>query len=403
MIKFTYVAKDLNGKKVKGTFIAEDESFVRESLAKNDLLVTSIKKMSNKSPSAFFTVSGKVSTKELTSFCKQFSILISSGISIIESLQALREQSYSNLLKNTLSKVIDDLHEGLMLSASMKKYPKVFPDFFSSMVYVGEASGKLDKVLVSVANYYTRQQKNKHKLRSALAYPIVLSLLMIAVLVVMLNFVIPTFITTFMQMEVEMPALTLALFNLSNFFRSNWQYVALCVLMVIGIIYLLSKTEKGKLFMHKLKVKIPIAKRINMALFTSRFVECLGLLLSSGLDIVSALDSVKNVIGNKYLEAQFEKVVIDVKKGIPLSTAIEIEMDLSPVVTQMIAVGEKTGSTDKLLLQTNDYFDQEVESALGLISTTIQPILLAVLGGFIALMFIAIYTPILSMITSLNT
>ena len=328
--------------------------------------------------------------------------MISAGISIVESLQALKQQSYSNLLRNTLTKVIDDLHEGLMLSDSMKKYPKVFPEFFSSMVYVGETSGRLDKILVSVANYYTRQQKNRHKLRSALAYPAVLTIMMIAVLVVMLHFVIPTFISSFMSMEIEMPGLTLALFNLSNFFRGNWQYIALGVIIVVGAIYLLSKTQKGRLFFDKLKVKIPIARRINMAMFTSRFVECLGLLLSSGLDIVSSLESVKNIVGNKYLETQFEKVILDVKKGISLSTAIEIEMDLSPVVTQMIAVGEKTGSTDKLLLQTNDYFDQEVESALALISTTIQPILLAVLGGFIALMFIAIYTPILSMITSLN-
>ncbi len=402
MKKFVYVAKDLEGKKVSGTYIADSEEYVRQNLAKQDLFIVSIKAMSNSAPSTFFTLTGKVGVKELTSFSKQFSILISSGISIVESLTILKEQSYSSLLKKTLEKVIDDLYAGLMLSESMKKYPKVFPHFFTSMVYVGETSGNLDKVLVSVANYYTRDQKNRHKLRSALAYPIVISFLMIAVFVVMLHFVIPTFVSSFAKMDIELPAMTVFLFNLSKFMQSYWQIIVLSILAIVGLAYIYGKTEKGRLQLDKLKTTLPIFSRINMALFTSQFVECLGLLLSSGLDIVSSLNSIRNIIKNKHLQKQFDRVILDVKKGIPLSTAITLEMKLSTVVTQMIAVGEKTGSTDKLLLQTNEYFDQEVESALGLISSTIQPILLSVLGGFIALMFIAIYTPILSMITSLK-
>lgn len=402
MKKFVYVAKDLEGKKVSGTYIADSEEYVRQNLAKQDLFIVSIKAMSNSAPSTFFTLTGKVGVKELTSFSKQFSILISSGISIVESLTILKEQSYSSLLKKTLEKVIDDLYAGLMLSESMKKYPKVFPHFFTSMVYVGETSGNLDKVLVSVANYYTRDQKNRHKLRSALAYPIVISFLMIAVFVVMLHFVVPTFVSSFSKMDIELPAMTVFLFELSKFMQSYWQIIVLSILAIVGLAYIYGKTEKGRLQLDKLKTTLPIFSRINMALFTSQFVECLGLLLSSGLDIVSSLNSIRNIIKNKHLQKQFDRVILDVKKGIPLSTAITLEMKLSTVVTQMIAVGEKTGSTDKLLLQTNEYFDQEVESALGLISSTIQPILLSVLGGFIAIMFIAIYTPILSMITSLK-
>lgn len=402
MNKYNYVAKGLDGKKVKGTFIAEDENFVRENLAKSDLFLVSIKKLSNNAPSAFFSISGKVGIKELNSFCKQFSILISSGISIIDGINTLKEQQYSQFFKKTLAKVVDDLYAGLMLSESMKKYPKVFPKFFVSMIYVGESSGTLDKVLISVANYYEREQKNRRKLHSALAYPIVLFAMMIIVLVVMLHFVIPTFIKSFTEMGIEMPALTMTLFNLSVFVREYWKLLLLGVIIVCFLIYLLAKTEKGRYFFDLCKVKLPIMKRINVAVFTSQFMQSLGLLLNSGLDIVSSLESIKNTINNKYIEKQFDRVILDVKKGIPLSTAIELEMKLSVVVTQMIAVGEKTGSTDKMLLQTNDYFDQDVENALSVINQVLQPILLAILGGFIALMFVAIYTPILSMITSLD-
>lgn len=402
MNKYSYVARTLEGKKVKGTFIAEDETFVRESLAKSNLFLISIKKSSNSAQASFFSLRSKVGINELTSFCKQFSVLISSGISIIDSINTLKEQPYSGLLKRTLNKVLDDLYEGLMLSESMKKYPKVFPKFFVSMIYVGETSGKLSDVLISVANYYTRERKNKSKLRSALSYPIVLVVMMIAVLVVMLNFVIPSFISSFQQMNIEMPALTMFLFNMSIFFRENWQYVGLGILIIVFTIFLISRTKKGRYFFDMCKVTLPVFKKINMAVFTSQFVQSLGLLLSSGLDIVSALEAISNIIHNKYLEKQFARVILDVKKGIPLSNAIEIEMKMSTVVTEMIAVGEKTGKTDKMLLQTNDYFDQEVEKALNLITTTIQPILLAVLGIFIAILFIAIYAPILSMITSIQ-
>lgn len=402
MKKYLYVAKGLDGKKVKGTFIAEDENYVKETLTKSNLFVLKIKQSSNNAPSAFFSVSGKVGINELTSFCKQFSVLISSGVSIIDSIKALKEQPYSKLLKDTLEKVIEDLCAGLMLSESMKKYPKVFPNFFASMIYVGETSGRLKEVLISVANYYSRNQKNKNKLKSALAYPIVLFIMMIGVMIAMLHFVIPTFISSLSAMEIELPALTVFLFNMSNFVRANWQYLALLLIVIIGIIYLSTKTKKGKYFFDMLKVKLPLFRKINMAIFTSQFVQSLGLLLGSGLDIVTALESIDNIISNTYIKKQFQKVIIDVKKGVSLSNAIEIEMELSSVVYQMIAVGEKTGKTDKMLLQTTEYFDGEVEKSLGLINSILQPILLVILGGFIALMFIAIYTPILSMITTLN-
>ena len=301
MNKFVYVAKNLEGKKIKGTYIAEDESYVRESLAKNNLFIVSIKKISNKAPSAFFSVSGKVGINELTSFCKQFSVLIASGISIIDSVNTLKNQPYSNLLKKTLEKVEDDLYEGMMLSESMKKYPKVFPQFFASMIYVGETSGKLSEVLISVANYYTRERKNKNKLRSALAYPIVLFVMMIAVMVVMLHFVIPSFISSFSAMDIEMPGLTMFLFNMSLFFRSNWQYIGLTIVIIIALIYMYSKTKRGRTFLDKCKVTLPVFKKINMAIFTSQFVQSLGLFLSSGLDIVTALESINNTINNKYL------------------------------------------------------------------------------------------------------
>lgn len=402
MKKFLYTAKNLNGKKVKGTYIAENEEIVKQSLAVDNLFLIKCKQVSNKASSPFFSLTGKVSVTELSNFCKQFSIMISSGISIIDSINILKKQNYSTMLKTTLEKINDHLNAGDLLSDAMSKYPKVFPKFFTSMIYIGETSGRLDRVLIEMASYYSRSQLNQKKIKSALAYPITLVVLMVAVLVVIFNFVIPTFIESFTRMDIEMPAITIALFNFSVFFQSNWQYIALAFIIIVAIIYLVGKTKKGKYFFDMLKVKLPIFKTINIAVFTSKLTQSLALLLSSGMDIVSSLQSMNKIVDNTYLQKQFQNVIKDVVKGVNLSTALETEMKLSPILIQMVSVGEKTGKLDQILLSSYDYFDQQVANALNLISTIIQPVLLITLGSLIAVIFVAIYSPILSMVTTLK-
>ena len=402
MKKFSYIAKDSNGKKMKGLYMAESEAQLRENLAKSNLFVVSVKQLSTKAASSFFSITGKVSVVELSNFCKQFSTMVSAGISIIDSINILKEQSYSQMFKKTLNKIADDLTTGTMLSEAMKKHKKVFPDFFCSMVYIGETSGGLDQVLVGLSNYYIRTTANKKKVIASMTYPITITVIMIAVVAVLMHFVIPTFISTFMQMDIEMPALTMAMFNISQFFQKNWKYLILGAILIGVLIYLSSKTQKGRYFIDKMKVTIPGIKRINIALFTSKLCQSLGLLLSSGLDVLSALQSISNIINNKYLEKQYAQVINDVKKGMSLSGALELEMKLSPVLTQMIFVGEKTGKVDSILMQTYTFFDMEVENAINALTSAIQPTVLAILGGVIAVMFMAMYMPILSMITSIK-
>ena len=402
MKKFKYTARDLQGKKIKGTFIAENANAMKENLAKNDLYLTSYRQVSNKKPNAFFSVTGKVSTNELCNFCKQFSIMITSGIPVIDSITVLKEQSYSSLLKKTLSKLVEDLSSGLLLSQAMKKYPKVFPNFFTSMIYVGETSGKLDNVLLSVSEYYERRQKTAKKIKSALSYPLVLVCLLVAVLSVMFIFVIPTFIDTFNQLEVDMPGLTMALFNISIFAKTYWKEMVLLVTVLFLIIYFVGKTKKGRFFFDFLKVHIPIFKNITMSNFVSKFTQSLGLLLSSGLDMVSSLDSIEKIIDNKYLEKKFMVIRQDVEKGMPLSQSLDINLKVSQILIQMIVIGEKTGTLDNIMLKTYDYFDQQVDAALSSLVSLIQPVILVILGGSIAAVFAAIYMPILSMITSLS-
>ncbi len=402
MKKFKYTATDKEGKVIHGNFVAESEAEMKEMLLKSGYYVTSVRSVSSTDLSAFFTLSGSVKVKHLSQFCNQFSVMILSGIPIVESISLLKTQTSSGLLKKTLGKVEEDMQQGLLLSESLKKYPKVFPPFFSSMVFVGENSGCLDKVLVVVAQYFENEEKVKKKVKGALAYPAMLFVMTIAVVIVMMVFIIPTFMDSFSRMNVEMPAITIALFNMSTFFR-EYGLIVLGFGVALGIIlYLLRFLPSAKLFYDRLKVTLPVFRRVNMARFTSRFARSLGLLLDNGADTLSALENLRKTIDNRYLLMQFDKVINNVKMGMSLSKALSSEMKLSPILMQMIAVGEKTGDMASVLLKTAPYFDADVENALSAMTGLLQPTVLIILGLVIAVLFIAMYSPILSMITSMG-
>ena len=402
MKKFKYVATDKDGKTIKGNFVAENETEMKEMLLKAGYFVTSFRQVSTSDLSAFFSLSGKVKVNELSQFCNQFSIMIAAGISIEESIEVASQQSFSHLLKTTLNKVLEDLRQGVLLSDAMAKHPKVFPPFFSSMVFVGESAGCLDRVLVNVAEYYQLEERTKKKVRGALAYPAILLAMLIGVVVVMMAFVIPQFVGAFATMDIEMPALTMAIFNMSNFFKENILFILAFLFAFIVVMWALNFLPSVKELYDTLKIKLPIFHRINMAIFTSRFCRSLGLLLASGSDSLSALENLKKTITNRYLSKQFDKVVANVQMGMSLSSALSSEMGLSPVLIQMIIVGERTGDLAPILNRTAPYFDAQAEASLNLITTIVQPTIMLLLGASVAVLFIAIYSPILQMITELQ-
>lgn len=401
MKKFKYTATDKNGKKIKGNFVAESETEMKEMLLNSGYYVTSVRQVSSLELSAF-SLGGKVRTSELSQFCNQFSVMITAGISIVDAIEVSITQSYTPLLKRTLKKIQEDLKQGLLLSDAMAKHPKVFPPFFSSMVFIGESGGCLDTVLLTVAEYYELEEKTKKKVIGSLAYPFILLLMLVAVLIVMFVFVIPTFISSFATMDVNMPWITMTIFDISNFMVANWLYIIAIAAAVIVAFWALHFVPSVKMFYHMLLVKLPIAKRISMSVFTSRFCRALGLLLASGADSMEALIALKKIITNVYLAKQFDRVIDNVRMGAALSAAISSEMQMSPILIQMIIVGEKTGELDEVLKKTAPYFDRQTEAALNLITTIVQPAVMLLLGGVVGVLFLSIYSPILEMVKNVK-
>ena len=402
MPTYKYVAVNLQKKKYKGIFIAEDEKDLAAQLTKQNLYLVSASVYKGGTPSAFFTLgTGKIKLSELTVFCRQFAIMISTGIPLLGCIDSLKHQPYSAYFKSILQVISEDIKGGAMLSESLDKHKKVFPKFFCSMVHVGEASGKLDSVFLSLADYYESDTAIKRKVKSALAYPSMLAAMTIGIVVLMLVFVVPTFRNSLSTLNVEITGLTKAVYDISDFMLNNWRLIILAVILVFGGIYLFSRTAKGKRVIDILKIKAPIIGRIQTNLITARFARAFSILLSSGMDLATALDTVSIILGNSYVEERFKEAADDVREGITLTNAFQKQNLFPQMMLQMLSVGEQTASLEEVLSRSCDFFDEQVESSLNSLAAKIQPTMLLIMGLVVGTLFLAVYSPMLSIMNTL--
>ena len=404
MLKYKYTAVNLQKQKIKGTFIANDENDLAAQLAKQGLFLISAKAYKSDTPSAFFTlaVGNPVSLSELSTFCRQFSIMQNTGILILDCLEILRNQRYSLYFRNLLQIIYEDVKSGLLLSDALDKHKKVFPHFFRSMVRVGEVSGKMEFVFASLADYYESDRALKGKVKAALSYPLMLLAMTVGIVVLMMLLVVPTFRKAMMQMDVEITGLTKVVYDLSDFFLAYGGILITGILIVGLIIFLISRTKSGAYFFDKLKVHLPIVRTIQRNLLTARLARALGVLLSSGMDLDAALDAAEVIIGNRYMKEKFHEAAESVRRGVPLTDALETCKLFPPMMIQMITIGERTGTLDEVLMRSCTFFDSQVEHWLNSMASKIQPIMLILMGGIIGALFIAVYSPMLSIMNNLR-
>ena len=404
MPKYKYTAVNLQKQKIKGIFIANDENDLAAQLAKQGLFLISCKAYNRETPSAFFTLSvgNLVSLNELTSFCRQFSIMLNSGIRILDCIDILRNQRYSAYFKKILHVVYEDVKSGMLMSDALGKHPKVFPHFFRSMIRVGEMSGKMELVLSSVADYYESDKAIKAKVRGALSYPIMLMAMTVAVVILMMLVVVPTFRDSMAQMEVEITGLTKTVYAISDFLLANWLTMLAGIIIIGLIVFLFGRTEFGALFFDRMIMYVPMVRTVQRNLFTARFARAFGLLLSSGMDLNAAMDSVEIIISNRYIKQKFHKAAESVCQGMSITAAFETYKLFPQMMIQMVAIGEKTGTLDEVLMRSCVFFDNQVETSLNSLAAKIQPIMLLLMGGIIGTLFIAVYSPMLTIMQNLN-
>lgn len=397
MQKYKYTAANLQNKKIKGTFIAKDEKDLAEQLAKQSLYLISAKIYSGNTPSAFFTLgTGKVPLSELTTFCRQFAIMLTTHIPLLECLDILKNQPFSGYFRKILDVIYDDVKSGLVLSEALKKHAKVFPDFFRSMVYVGEMSGRLELVFNSLADYYERDSAMRQKLRGAMAYPIMLILMTVGIAILMLTLVIPKFKEALADMDVPIEGITKVVYDISDFVTEWWQLLLSCVMILGIIIFLFLRTEKGKYTLDVLLFKLPLVRTIQINTVTARFASAFALLLSSGMDLTGAMEAAEVVITNRYMKKRFHLATDYVRHGMTLTNAFESINIFPSMMIKMITIGEKTNSLDDVLTRSCSFFNAQLEESFNSFSSKIQPIMIVIMGVVVGTMFIAVYSPILS-------
>ena len=398
---YKYLAVNAQKQRVKGKYIAENEQELATALAANNLYLVSAAVHHERPASSFSLGTGKAGLADLSSFCRQFAIMVTAGITLVECLECLKKQNYTATFKNVLQTIYEDVKGGAMLSEAIDKHKRVFPSFFRSMVFVGEASGRLDTVFVALADYYESDAAIRRKAKSALAYPMMLMGMTVAIAILMMTFVIPTFKETMGEMEVAVEGFTKTVYDTSDFIVANWKILLIAVIFVVVAVGIFMQTKPGKYAFDVFKIRCPYIGRVTTDLITARFSRAFSILLASGMDLATALDTVAGILGNRYLQKRFERAVQMVRQGTALTDAMRYYKIFPEMMLQMIAVGERTASLDEVLARSCSYFDQRVEASLNSVTAKIQPVMLLIMGGVIGSLFLAVYSPMLSIMNGL--
>jgi type IV pilus assembly protein PilC len=392
---YAYRVRTREGRVLEGKMEADGEAAVANRLRSQGMIPIQISreaKVSMKMELRIFKE--KVKLKDLAIFARQFATMINSGLSLLRALSILAEQTENKTLASATEELRDDVQKGSSLSAAMSKHPKIFSTLFVSMVRAGETGGQLDTVLTRLADGFEKDYKLRQKVKAAMTYPVVVGAIAMLIVVIMLLFIVPTFAEMFTSLGGVLPLPTRILLTISE--QAKWIVPAVIVLSIAGFITykrLRQGNAEARLRFDSIKLKIPVFGDLFKKVALSRFTRTLALLLRSGVPILQALDIVGETTGNEVLTRAAQDVRESVRSGESMAGPLTKHEVFPPMVVQMIAVGEDTGALDSMLDKIADFYDQEVESTTESLTALIEPIMIAVLGGIVGSMIIALYMP----------
>ena len=392
---YAYRVRNKDGRFLEGKMEADGEGAVAARLRKQGMIPVEITREAKVNLKTEIRIlPQKVKLKDLAVFSRQFATMINSGLSLLRALNILAEQTENPLLATTTGSLRDDVERGSSLSAAMSKHPKVFNELFVSMVRAGETGGQLDTILTRVADSLEADYKLRQTVKSAMTYPVIVAGIAFILVTIMLLFVVPTFAKMFEDLGGDLPLPTKILVIASE--KAKF-LVPLTVIAFIGamISYKKGRRESAsfRLKADALKLRIPIFGELFKKVSLSRFSRTLGLLLRAGVPVLQALDIVGGATGNEVLTKAAMAVKESIKSGEAMSRPLHEHDIFPPMVVQMINVGEDTGALDAMLDKISDFYDQEVESMTESLTALIEPIMIAVLGGIVGSMIIALYMP----------
>ena len=385
---FEWEGKDRNGKMVRGETRAMGENQVQASLRRQGILPTKIKKK---------RLSGgkKITPKDLAIFTRQLSTMMKAGVPLLQAFDIVGRGNANASVAKLLNDIRTDVETGTSLNAAFRKYPLYFNNLYCNLVEAGEAAGILDQLLDRLAVYMEKTEAIKSKIKSALMYPMSVIVVAFVVVAVIMIFVIPAFKETFTSFGADLPAPTLFVMAISEFFVAYWWLI---FSSIGGTIYFLlqawKRSEKVQMFMDRLMLKMPIFGVLVEKSVIARWTRTLATMFAAGVPLVEALDSVGGASGNHVFQVATEKIQREVSTGTSLTTAM-INANVFPsMVLQMCAIGEESGSIDHMLSKAADFYEAEVDDMVAGLSSLMEPIIIVFLGGLIGGIVVSMYLPI---------
>jgi type IV pilus assembly protein PilC len=395
---YQYKVRDKSGNLVTGTLVADNERLVLERLREMGYTPLEVGKEKKGLNFEINLRPGKVKLKEIAVFSRQFATMVNSGLPILRALTILAEQTSNAELAKVLVVVRNDVEQGASLSSAMAKHPKVFNELYIAMVKSGETGGMLDDVMLRLASLLEREVHLRQKIKSAMTYPVAVVALVVLIMAAMLLFVVPQFKSIYTQLGGTLPLPTRVLLAMSDAVKKYW-YVFLIGAFAFSFLFKrYKKTEAGRATIDAFKLKVPVFGPLFHKTALSRFSSTAGMLLRSGVPILQALDIVADTVNNRVMSKAVVDVQASVREGESIAKPLSKHSVFPPMVVQMLAVGEETGQIDTMLDKVATFYDNEVEASVDALTSLIEPLLIAIIGGAVGAAVIALYMPMFNII-----
>lgn len=385
---FRYTAKNIEGKVVRGTMEAVDYDSLYTQLLSQGLY------LQNASRQGGAAKKRMIKPQELSELCRQLSTLLAAGVSLVRALTIIsQDEGLNGNLRRIYGNVLAEVRKGASLSAALEAQG-VFPSLMLGMIRAGEGSGKLDQVAERLATHYEKAHQMNQQVKSALMYPMILAILAVAVVIVIVTFVLPQFSDLFSTMD-ELPGVTLMLMAFSDFMVHKWYLMVLYVAVFVAILRTILRIPDARLWVDKKKLTIPVFGKLNQVICTARFARTISSLYSSGLPIVTALQTARDTIDNRYITSQFDGILVQVRSGVSLSAALEQVDGFQRKLCSSIAIGEETGRLDSMLDSIADSMEYDAQQASKRMMTILEPMLIVLMAFVVGFIVIAVMSPII--------
>ncbi|MDR6549671.1 type II secretion system F family protein [Paenibacillus qinlingensis] len=402
MSEYVYEVRGHSGKQHKGKITASDKPAAVDELRKKGYIVLSVKEEQFKALKTEIYIGNPVKTIHFIVYCRQFATLIRAGVNIVEATSILAAQTESKALKKALIDVASSISKGVAFSQSISEHKRIFPSMFINMVRAGEETGDLDGTLDRLAKFFEKEHVTREKIKSAMTYPATVGGLSIVAVIYLLKSVVPQFVSTFESLQAELPLITRIVLSLSNSIQNQWLMWLFAVIALIVVYQIAKRNVKGAYAIDYLKLKVPVFGKLKQKGSVAVMTRTLASLYASAVPVLQSLAIVEEVVDNKVIGGFIRKSAESLRQGNPLSEPLKQAWVFPPLVTQMIAIGEETGSLDQMLEKIADFYEMDVENTVDRLKSLLEPLLLVVLAGLVGGIVAAIMLPMFSMYSNLS-